>query len=247
MNSPRIAAAVALAGAGIIAATSAAGAQPRCQTVDATIRDKVVTEGCPPGTAACVVGTVDGRHHFDGTTVFVLGSRGEAPPTAPDQRPVSGTITYTFADGSTLTALETSIGNVNPTTGSGHAGGTQTFTGGTGSFAGASGNAYLATAEAIPGGRSVGVPGNIRLMALAHAKHGRLAWAKLFAPAIRIARDGFAMSPRLHQFLDRARKTGAMTAEGRALSVRECRELFAWAGAPPESDLEQLALPARPE
>lgn len=37
------------------------------------------------------------------------------------------------------------------------------------------------------------------------------------------------------------------TAEGRALSVRECRELFAWAGAPPESDLEQLALPARPE
>jgi len=67
-----------------------------------------------------------------------------SPPTAPGQRPVSGTITYACGDGSTLTALETSIGNVNPDTGSGHAGGTQQFTDGTGHYEGATGFTYLA-------------------------------------------------------------------------------------------------------
>lgn len=133
-----------LAVTGVLGATSNAAAHPRCREVTATIQDKVVTEGCPPGIQACVVGTVRGKHDFNGTTVFVLGSRGEAPPTAPDQRPVSGTITYTFADGSTLTALETSIGNVNPETGTGHAGGTQQFTGGTGRYERTTGFAYLA-------------------------------------------------------------------------------------------------------
>jgi hypothetical protein len=70
-----------------------------------------------------VVGTVRGKHGLDGTTVFVLGSRSDPPPTSPGYRPVSGTITYTFEDGSTLTALETSIGNVDTATGRGHAGG----------------------------------------------------------------------------------------------------------------------------
>lgn len=136
---------VAIAGVvGLLAGTSHAAAHPRCQDIDATIVDQIVTEGCPPPSQACVVGTVRGKHGFDGTTVFVLGSRGEAPPTAPDQRPVSGTITYTFADGSTLTALETSIGNVDPDTGTGHAGGTQQFTGGTGRYDGATGFTYLA-------------------------------------------------------------------------------------------------------
>lgn len=103
----------------------------------------MVNEGCPPPTQVCVIGTVRGKHGFNGTTVFVLGSRGTAPPTAPDQRPVSGTITYAFEDGSTLTALETSIGNVDPQTGTGHAGETQQITGGTGRYEGATGYAYL--------------------------------------------------------------------------------------------------------
>ncbi len=55
--------------------------------------------------------------------------------------------------------------------------------------------------EAIPGGRSVGVPGNFRLMAMAHRRHGRLGWATLFEPAIRLARDGFTMTPRLREAL----------------------------------------------
>lgn len=58
--------------------------------------------------------------------------------------------------------------------------------------------------DAIPGGLSVGVPGALRALELAHRRHGRLAWAKLFAPAIELANRGFAISPRLHGLLTRA-------------------------------------------
>jgi len=51
--------------------------------------------------------------------------------------------------------------------------------------------------EMIPGGMSVGVPGTVALLAKAHRAHGRLAWAKLFQPAIKLAEHGFTVSPRL--------------------------------------------------
>jgi gamma-glutamyltranspeptidase/glutathione hydrolase len=51
--------------------------------------------------------------------------------------------------------------------------------------------------EAVLSGRSVGVPGVMPMLAAAHAAEGRLPWAELFAPAIRLAEQGFAMSPRL--------------------------------------------------
>ena len=58
------------------------------------------------------------------------------------------------------------------------------------------GGAPLSHADAVPGGRSVGVPGALRGMALAHASGGKLPWARLFQPAIRLARDGWQLSPR---------------------------------------------------
>ncbi|HEX8400435.1 MAG TPA: gamma-glutamyltransferase [Allosphingosinicella sp.] len=48
------------------------------------------------------------------------------------------------------------------------------------------------------GGRATGVPGNIRMFALAHSKHGKLPWARLFDPAIRLARDGYRLTERGH-------------------------------------------------
>ncbi|GAB4195759.1 MAG: gamma-glutamyltransferase [Thalassobaculales bacterium] len=55
--------------------------------------------------------------------------------------------------------------------------------------------------EAVVGGRSVGVPGLLRMLEMAHARHGRLAWADLFQPAITLAEQGFPVSPRLHTLL----------------------------------------------
>ncbi|MNO37746.1 Gamma-glutamyltranspeptidase precursor [compost metagenome] len=55
--------------------------------------------------------------------------------------------------------------------------------------------------QAQIGGRSVGTPGVLRALELAHQKHGRLPWAQLFEPAIRFAEQGFAISPRLHRLI----------------------------------------------
>ena len=60
-------------------------------------------------------------------------------------------------------------------------------------------------AEAVVGGRSVGVPGVMRMLELAHRRHGKLPWDELFQPAIVAAEEGFAMSPRLHAQLERER------------------------------------------
>ena len=79
------------------------------------------------------------------------------------------------------------------------------------------GGQYLSVAQAIPGGRSVGVPGNLALMAAAHSRHGKLRWKALFTPAIRLARDGFVMTDRLNAFLVRFRETAALSPQGRGI------------------------------
>ena len=69
----------------------------------------------------------------------------------------------------------------------------------------------------VRSGLSVGVPGNIALAAKAHGAHGKLAWADLFAPAIKLARDGFYITPRMHDALGRSRATGGYSDTAKAL------------------------------
>ena len=52
-------------------------------------------------------------------------------------------------------------------------------------------------------GRAAAVPGEVAMLALAHAQQGRLPWARLFEPAIQAALAGFPMSPGLHAALAR--------------------------------------------
>ena len=61
--------------------------------------------------------------------------------------------------------------------------------------------ADMAFYDAVVGGRSVGVPGVVAMLELAHKREGKLPWATLFQPAIKLATDGFAISPRLNTLL----------------------------------------------
>jgi gamma-glutamyltranspeptidase/glutathione hydrolase len=73
----------------------------------------------------------------------------------------------------------------------------------------------MAFYDAVVGGRSVGTPGVLRMLEAAHRQHGRLPWARLFEPAIRLSEQGFPMSPRLHTLLG-AEKHLAADAAARA-------------------------------
>ena len=55
--------------------------------------------------------------------------------------------------------------------------------------------------KVVNSGLSVGVPGLVRMMELAHQRHGKLPWARLFEPAIRLSTEGFEVSPRLNMLL----------------------------------------------
>ncbi|TCD23866.1 gamma-glutamyltransferase [Pseudomonas sp. IC_126] len=56
--------------------------------------------------------------------------------------------------------------------------------------------------QAVVGGRSVGVPGIVKMLEQAHQQYGKLPWRELLQPAIRLAEDGFEISPRLHRLLE---------------------------------------------
>jgi gamma-glutamyltranspeptidase/glutathione hydrolase len=55
--------------------------------------------------------------------------------------------------------------------------------------------------DGLIGGRSVGVPGVLRMLESAHIEHGRVPWRRLLAPAIQLAEQGFEVSPRLAKLL----------------------------------------------
>ncbi len=71
--------------------------------------------------------------------------------------------------------------------------------------------------QAVKSGLSIGVPGNLALAAEAHRRHGKLEWATLFEPAIRLARDGWTLSARAHQALTRSADTASRDPAGKAL------------------------------
>jgi gamma-glutamyltranspeptidase/glutathione hydrolase len=63
-------------------------------------------------------------------------------------------------------------------------------------------------ADAVASGLSVGVPGLVAMLELAHREQGRLAWRELFQPAIETARSGFPTPPRLALWLGRLPRLG---------------------------------------
>ncbi len=71
-----------------------------------------------------------------------------------------------------------------------------------GMFLGADGKARPKL-QAVPGGLSVGVPGVVAMLEMAHEKYGKLPWARLFAPAIRAAENGFPVGPKLARTIAR--------------------------------------------
>jgi gamma-glutamyltranspeptidase / glutathione hydrolase len=81
--------------------------------------------------------------------------------------------------------------------------------------------------EAYPGGLSVGVPGNVRLMAIAHQRWGRLPWPKLFDPAIRLADEGFAVSRSTARFLQQWATMWAKFPDARRIYWRDGKPLAA--------------------
>ncbi|BAO28909.1 gamma-glutamyltransferase 1 [Sulfuritalea hydrogenivorans sk43H] len=74
--------------------------------------------------------------------------------------------------------------------------------------------------EVLATGRAVGVPGLVAMLEAAHRRHGKLKWERLFRPAIRLAENGFAVSPRLHLLL-RDDSLLRRDAAARALYYRE--------------------------
>ena len=57
--------------------------------------------------------------------------------------------------------------------------------------------APLSWRDASVGGRAVGVPGTPKLLEVLHQRYGKTEWVNLFAAAITLAEEGFAISPRL--------------------------------------------------
>ncbi|MGB5491149.1 MAG: gamma-glutamyltransferase [Woeseiaceae bacterium] len=56
--------------------------------------------------------------------------------------------------------------------------------------------------QAWQSGLAVGVPGAVALYKRAHDEYGKLTWAELFQPAMQLAEQGFAVSPRMAKSLE---------------------------------------------
>lgn len=74
---------------------------------------------------------------------------------------------------------------------------------------------------AFQGGHSVGVPGNIQLMAQTHRKWGKLPWATVFKPAIRLSDKGFIVNKTLESRLQAIKRLWPNFDEARVLYWRD--------------------------
>lgn len=81
--------------------------------------------------------------------------------------------------------------------------------------------------QAFQGGRSVGVPGNIALMAEAHKKWGKLPWAALFKPAIRLSQKGFVVNGTLESRLKAVERLWPNFDEARSIYWRDGKPVAA--------------------
>lgn len=81
--------------------------------------------------------------------------------------------------------------------------------------------------DAVIGGRSVGVPGVVRLMEMIHKRHGKLKWESLFDDATQLAEDGFIVSPRLASLIERDKKRLARELTTRSYFFRGGQQLVA--------------------
>ncbi|MBO6539301.1 MAG: gamma-glutamyltransferase [Rhizobiaceae bacterium] len=75
--------------------------------------------------------------------------------------------------------------------------------------------------DAVVGGRSVGTPGVVALMAKIHDSHGKLPWADVLQPAIDLANQGFAITPRLNALITGDRERLASQPAARAYFLDE--------------------------
>ncbi|WP_428407873.1 gamma-glutamyltransferase [Hyphococcus sp.] len=66
--------------------------------------------------------------------------------------------------------------------------------------------------DAVAGGLSIGVPGAVAMLELAHNEHGKLLWAEDFEAAIALSEEGFKVSPRLNGLLARIPRLKQMPA-----------------------------------
>jgi gamma-glutamyltranspeptidase/glutathione hydrolase len=60
----------------------------------------------------------------------------------------------------------------------------------------------LPAGRSVDGGLAAGVPGELRGLALLHARRGRLPWRDLVMPSVRLAREGWQVGPDLQRYMD---------------------------------------------
>ena len=169
---------------------------------------------------ALLVGCSGAPKQFDATSNFGT-PKGEAMVAAADPLAVDAGLEMLRAGGSAIDAaiaIELTLGLVEPES-SGVGGGgflihftaksevIDAYDGREWAPAGASADMFLEDGKALPfelaqaSGKSIGTPALIPMLKLAHEQHGKLPWATLFEPAIRLAANGFAVGPRLSKSL----------------------------------------------